>query len=87
MPRNPQERPRTWESAYTHAIVEARAALAAAKRAAFRAWSLYEEINAASFEERGIWTQAAGNRAQAATHLPEDIRDLLEIDRYGSSTV
>lgn len=60
-------------------IDEARAALQKAKRDAQAVWTHYQK----SYESRGLHRDAA--RSQAATHLPEDLLELLKIDRYGSA--
>jgi hypothetical protein len=67
-------------------ITEARANLMAAKRSAYAAWNLYTEIEKArNGGENPTHGQRAANRAQAATHLPEDMLELLGVDRYGSA--
>ena len=65
-------------------ITEARAHLKAAERSAYAAWRMETEllIDGGEKAERPIHKDAA--RAQAASHLPEDLRALLGIDRYGS---
>jgi hypothetical protein len=56
----------------------ARAALKRAKREALAAWALYERQTPSNYDPRA-------RRAQAATHLPEDMLELLGIDRYGGA--
>ena len=62
----------------TECIQAARDAIEIAERRARQAWEYYIDIEV----ESGYDKRAA--RAQGATHLPEDIRDILGIDRYGS---
>ena len=60
-------------------ITMARASLAAAKREARAAWDFYATDEAS----RNPDDDHRALRAQAATHLPEDMLELLGIDRYG----
>ncbi len=63
-------------------IWEARAALKMARRDAQAAWNEYDRQE----RERSPSSDPRATRAQAATHLPEDMRELLGIDRYGAKT-
>ena len=71
----------------TARITEARGNLKAAKRAAYAAWNLYTAIESErNGGENATHGQQAANRAQGATHLPEDVLELLGIDNYGVKT-
>ena len=59
---------------------EARSCLSKAKREATLAWREYAEM----YKADGM--QSGPARAQAATHLPQDMLELLGIDRYGSKS-
>jgi hypothetical protein len=59
-------------------VEDARRYMRSATREAYSAWNLYAKM----YADEGWHHHAA--RAQGATHLPEDVRDLLGIDRYGS---
>ena len=66
-------------------IWEARASLTKAKRDAQEAWNFYVQGEIDRQEEAtGKLAHRGAARAQAATHLPDDMLRLLGIDRYGS---
>ena len=67
-------------------ITEARASLLAAKRSAHAALNLYRAEEDKRNPPSGKYAHGmmAANRAQTCTHLPEDMLELLGIDRYGA---
>lgn len=59
-------------------ITAVRCAMVLAEQEALALWAIYADL----YIEDGIALPVA--RAQGATHLPDDIRAVLGIDRYGS---